>query len=323
MRSFERRSIFTFSALYLGGIALISALIFWWYWGKETHRINQEQKMALKLYDIRCKRLLKNAPKDFKCPLKKPDFSHDFDRLYHELFIAAMLVLLLGTLLSIRLAYISLRPMREAVEMMDNFARSMIHDLNTPITTARLNAAALKKQNLSQAQTKRVDRIIQSLQMLQSLEAQLRSVIGHAKTDFHDQKLSLCELCETLKERSKLIKLECANEIIVNADKIMITRALDNLLSNAIKYNKNDRPIEIKLSGSRLSIVDHGQGIAHPKRIFEPYYREKSSMPGLGLGLGIVKEVCDRYGITLDFQSKLGKGTTVTLDFSPILFKNR
>jgi len=323
LRSYERRSILTFTALYLGGIVFMSALIFWWYWGKETHRIHQEQKMANKLYEIQCKRLLKNAPEGFECPVKKPDFSHDFDTLYHELFIATLLVLLFGTLLSIWLAYISLRPMREAVEMMDNFARSMIHDLNTPITTAYLNATALKKQNLSQAQTKRVNRIIQSLQMLQSLETQLRSVIAHAKTDFHNQKLSLCKLCETHTEHSPLIRLECTNDIIINADEVMITRLLDNLLSNALKYNKNNHPIKIKLSGSKLSIIDHGQGIAHPERIFDPYYREKSSMPGLGLGLGIVKEVCDHYNITLDLKSKPGEGTTVTLDFTSVIFKNR
>ena len=323
MRSYERRSIFTFTALYLGGIVLMSALIFWWYWGKETHRIRQEQKMANKLYEVQCKRLRKNAPEGFECPLKKPDFSHDFDTLYHELLIAALLVLLFGTLLSLWLAYISLRPMREAVEMMDNFARSMIHDLNTPITTAYLNATALKKQHLTPAQTKRVDRIVQSLQMLQSLETQLRSVIARAKTELHEQKLSLCRLCETRTEHSPLIRLECTNDIVIHADEVMITRLLDNLLSNAVKYNKNNNPIEIKLSGTRLSIIDHGQGIAHPERIFDPYYREKSSMPGLGLGLGIVKEVCDHYGITLDLKSKSGEGTTVTLDFSPILFKNR
>ncbi len=301
----------------------MSALVFWWYAHKETRRIHQEQKIALKLYDAQCKRLLKNAPEGFTCPIKKPDFSHDFDTLYQELLIAAVLVLLFGALLSFYLARISLRPMREAVEMMDNFARSMIHDLNTPITTAYLNATALKKQNLTQAQTKRVDRIMQSLQMLQSLETQLRSVIARAKTELHEQKLSLCKLCETRTEHSPLIRLECANDIVINADEVMITRLLDNLLSNAVKYNRNNQPIEIKLSGTHLSIIDRGQGIAHPERIFDPYYREKSSMPGLGLGLGIVKEVCDHYGITLDLKSKLGQGTTVTLDFSSILFKNR
>ena len=274
--------------------------------------------MSLKLYDIQCKRLLKNAPEGFKCPIKKPDFSHDFDTLYHELTIAALLVLLFGTALSIYLAYISLRPMREAVEMMDNFARSMIHDLNTPITTAYLNANALKKLDLSEAQNRRVNRIVQSLQMLQSLEEQLRSAITHAKADYHDQKLSLSRLSEIVKERSPLIRLECQNDILINADRVMITRMLDNLISNALKYNKNNNPILLTLKGTRLIIEDKGYGIAHPERIFDPYYREKSSMPGLGLGLGIVKEVCDHYHIIFQIQSKVNQGTSITLDFSSI-----
>ncbi len=305
-------------ALYLGGILLMSALIFWWYTHKETRRIHQEQKIALKLYETQCKRLLKNAPKGFICPVKKPDFSSDFDRLYHELLIAGLLVLLFGTLLSYLLARISLRPMSQAVEMMDDFARSMIHDLNTPITTAHLNATALEKLDLNDAQKKRVKRIIQSLQMLQSLEERLKQSIVHAKIDYHDQKLSLCTLVKQLKERSDLIHITCTDDIIIMADDVMLTRLLDNLLSNAVKYNKNNAPIDITLSKTRLTLKDRGVGITHPERIFEPYYREKNTMPGLGLGLGIVKEVCDHYGITIDIQSEPGIGTTITLDFASI-----
>ena len=296
----------------------MSSLVFWWYTNKETRRIHYEQKISLKLYDVQCKRLLKNAPKGFECPVKKPDFSDDFDSLYRELFIAGVLVLLFGSLLSFYLAYISLRPMREAVNMMDNFAKSMIHDLNTPITTAYLNATALKKLNLDESQNKRVNRIVQSLQMLQSLENRLKNAITNAKIEYEDKKLSLCKLCENLKERSPLIQVLCKEEIKIVADEVMITRLLDNLISNAIKYNQNNNLIKIVLSNNKLSIIDHGKGIKYPDRIFDPYYREKSSMPGLGLGLGIVKEVCEHYKILIEVESEIDHGTTVRLDFSSV-----
>ncbi len=305
-------------ALYLGGIMLMGALIFWWYGHKETRRIHQEEKIALKLHDLQCKRLLKNAPEGFECPIKKPDFTEAYDTLYRELAFAALLLFLFGLGLSYYLARISLRPMREAVDLVENFARSMIHDLNTPITTAHLNATALQKLDLNDAQRKRVKRILQSLQMLESLEERLKNAIAHAKIDYKEERIYLCELCGQLRERSPLLQLRCQNEIIIRADSVMIARMLDNLLSNAIKYNLNNHPIQITLAENRLTIQDRGQGIAHPERIFEPYYREKSSMPGLGLGLGIVKEVCEHYGIALDIESKSGSGTTVTLDFSTI-----
>jgi two-component system OmpR family sensor kinase len=306
-------------ALYLGGIILMSSLIFWWYTNKETRRIHYEQKISLKLYDVQCKRLLKSAPKGFECPIKKPDFSDDFDSLYRELIIAGVLVLVFGFILSFYLAFISIRPMREAVNMMDNFARSMIHDLNTPITTAYLNATALKKLNLNDQQDKRVNRIVKSLQMLQSLENRLKNAITHAKIEYEDKKLSLCKLCETLKERSPLIQLTCKEDINIIADEVMITRLLDNLISNAVKYNQNNNPVKIDLSNQKLSIIDQGKGIKHPERIFDPYYREKSSMPGLGLGLGIVKEVCEHYDIKIKVESEIAHGTTVKLDFSSVV----
>ena len=42
-------------------------------------------------------------------------------------------------------------------------------------------------------------------------------------------------------------------------------------------------------------------------------------MPGLGLGLGIVKEVCEHYNISIEIESKIDFGTTVSLDFKSII----
>ncbi len=317
LRSYERRSLFTFMALYLGGILLMSAFVFWWYAHKETRRIGHEQQIALKLYDLQCKRVLKNAPKDFECPIQKPEFN-DFNVLYQELTIAGVLILFLSTLFSFLLALISLRPMRNAINLIDNFTKSMIHDLNTPITTAKLNVTALLKEDLNTNQNRRLNRILQSLQMIQTLENRLKNTLITAKVEYHDQKLSLSKLCEHFKERSSLIRLQCDKNIFIKADEVMIVRLIDNLISNAIKYNKNNHPIDIKLFENRVSITDQGCGIAHPNRIFDPYYRENSTMSGLGLGLGIVKEICNHYKIKIDVKSKTNYGTTITLDFSSI-----
>jgi len=305
-------------ALYLGGIMLMSALVFWWYHHKETRRIHHEQSIALKLYDVQCERLLRHAPEGFECSIEKPDFSTAYNTLHQEIAIAALLIILFGALLSFYLARLSLRPMRDAIAMMDDFVESMIHDLNTPLSAAQLNADALLKQNLDPAQSKRVKRIIRGLQLMQTLETQLRTAMQHAQISYTDKELSLCAVCESVKERCELIALSCHDPAIIVADELMITRIIDNLITNALKYNRNSNGIKMVLQGNKLSVIDHGIGMRHPERIFERYYREKSSMPGLGLGLGIVKSVCDHYRITVSVKSKIDHGTTIALDFTAI-----
>ncbi len=322
LRSYERRSVFTFMILYLGGIMLFGSVILWWYGYNQNRRIHKEEKIALKLYDLQCKRVLKNAPEGFSCPIEKPDFKNSYESLKYELFIAAGVLFLFATVLSFYLATLSLRPMREAVDMIDEFAKSMIHDLNTPITTAQLNLATLENEKLSHTQQKRLQRVKKSLLMLQDLEEKLKSAISFAQVEYKESRLLLCKLCETLIQRYDLISLECKNEISIFADEIMITRLLDNLISNAVKYNKNDNRIDILLFDTKLRIADKGVGIENIEQIFEPYYREKGSIQGLGLGLGIVKRVCDHYDIKLDVESKKGFGTVITLNFETLCRKS-
>jgi two-component system OmpR family sensor kinase len=95
-------------------------------------------------------------------------------------------------------------------------------------------------------------------------------------------------------------------------------RIIDNLLSNAIKYNKKDGNIEIKLDENSLTISDTGVGFDQSKsqEIFERYARFNNSNGGFGLGLNIVKSLCDLYSIKIDVTSKKDIGTTFTLTWN-------
>ncbi len=302
----------------MSGTLIIGLILFGIYYQKESLKIKSEQKIALKLYDMQCKRLLKNAPSDFNCSITKPDFSDKRGTLLQEIVIGILIVLILSTLLSLYLAHISLYPMKEAIRVMDNFVNSIIHDLNTPISSARLNANALLRENLDSNKDRRVRRILESLKMLQEFEIRLKDAIKSANIEYKDEKFSLCELCKKLKDKSPLIKLECKNDIKIIADKIMIERVIDNLISNSIKYNQNNNPIIITIKDTKLTIKDQGIGIKNSDKIFEPYYREKTQITGLGIGLGVVKSVCEYYKIDIKIDSKIRAGTKIILDFKSL-----
>lgn len=88
-------------------------------------------------------------------------------------------------------------------------------------------------------------------------------------------------------------------------------------MSNAIKYNKQKGNIEIALSKNILIIKDSGIGIDKNKieDIFTRFYRATSQSGGFGIGLNIVKNICDKYSIKFDVKSKINQGSTFTFNF--------
>jgi two-component system sensor histidine kinase MprB len=106
----------------------------------------------------------------------------------------------------------------------------------------------------------------------------------------------------------------------VDVDPAAVDRAIANLIDNAIKWNPPDAPVRIVVENGRVSVTDHGPGIAENDlpHVFERFYRAPAArgMPGAGLGLAIVGSVAEANGGTLDVQTGPG-GSTFTLGFVP------
>ena len=96
-----------------------------------------------------------------------------------------------------------------------------------------------------------------------------------------------------------------------------------NLTENAIKYNVPDGTVTVTVTkDGTLTVADTGIGISpeHQARVFERFYRVDKShskaIGGTGLGLSIVKHACAYLEATLELQSEVGKGTTISVQFS-------
>ena len=103
----------------------------------------------------------------------------------------------------------------------------------------------------------------------------------------------------------------------IKANKDAFVRILDNLLSNAGKYNKKAGQVSVTLHGTLLTIEDTGKGIAEPSKVFKRYYKEQDR--GIGIGLHIVKKLCDEMHIGIKIKSNTGQGTRVLLDISRVM----
>jgi hypothetical protein len=109
----------------------------------------------------------------------------------------------------------------------------------------------------------------------------------------------------------------------IRAHRARIEQVIANLVENAVKYSPEGGDVELRLGREdgwyRLEVADHGIGIPEEDlpRLSERYFRAGNvagdQYPGLGIGLAITRDVVARHGGSIDFRSKLGAGTTVTI----------
>ncbi|NSW44515.1 MAG: hybrid sensor histidine kinase/response regulator [Bacteroidales bacterium] len=127
-------------------------------------------------------------------------------------------------------------------------------------------------------------------------------------------------------QKSVKIIYEGPSEVFLDAMEEEIEIVFNNLLSNAIKYNKNEGEvrliIEPKVDHIIVMVKDTGIGMNEEevKRVFEEFVRIKNAktqnISGSGLGLSIVKKICEYYNAEIKVSSKENQGTTIIIKFN-------
>lgn len=109
------------------------------------------------------------------------------------------------------------------------------------------------------------------------------------------------------------------NNIMINMDRIYLSRIITNLVTNARQAQSDDRKLIINVDVEQyqrrvmISVQDNGIGIPENmyERIFEPNFTSKSS--GMGLGLSMVRKMVEDYKGEISVKSEVGKGSTFTI----------
>jgi len=237
-----------------------------------------------------------------------------FEKL-HKAFLNKLLnfsfiVLVLLLLISIGFAMYSLKPMRQALSMLEEFLKDLIHDLNTPATAILLNAKLLRKRG----DFEEIERIELSAQVISSLYKNLQVLKLNKVVKNEDISLDklICEKVELLKKLYPRVSFKLKlKPLHVKSDTYAMSRIIDNLLTNACKYNKRNGEVSITLEDSKILIEDTGVGIKNTKKVFQRYYKENER--GLGIGMSIVKQLCEELNIDIELRSELKKGTSIRL----------
>lgn len=240
------------------------------------------------------------------------------------LFLSSIFIGFIGYLLS----KILLKPVRQRVESMDKFIKDSAHELNTPISVLMTSVSMLKNGKNPQKMMKYI--LSSSKQISQIYNDIHFSAFNELNEDVFE-KFNLKDLISESVEFFNDISI--TKNIVINSeledcfikmDRTKTQKIVNNLLSNAIKYSKKDSTIEVILKDNILKVTDFGIGISidEQKEIFKRYKRGNNIEGGFGIGLDIVKRVCDEYNLDLTLKSQIDKGTTFCIDFSTILNKD-
>lgn len=240
------------------------------------------------------------------------------------LFLSAIFIGCIGYLLS----KILLNPVRQRVEAMDKFIKDSAHELNTPISVLMTSVSMLKNGKNPQKMMKYI--LSSSKQISQIYNDIHFSAFNELNEDVFEEfnlKDLVSESVEFFNDISITKNITISSNLqdcFIKMDKTKTQKIVNNLLSNAIKYSKKDSIIEVVLEKNILKVKDFGIGISQEeqKEIFKRYKRGNNIEGGFGIGLDIVKRVCDEYDLILDLKSQIDKETTFSIDFSSIVIKD-
>ena len=222
------------------------------------------------------------------------------------------------------------------LEKSDMYQKDLIanvsHDLRTPLTMIKSYAEMIrdlsgdnpeKRQqhlNVIIEETDRLNALVDD--MLNMSRMQQRNVeLERTDFDLTETVNSLLPSYRILAEQEGYnIGFRNPGPLMVNGDEPKIKQVISNLINNAVKYCGDDKVIEVELERSgkkaRLSVTDHGQGIAPDEltHVWERYYKSSTHhvrpTEGSGLGLSIVKEILTLHKAEYGVSSKVGQGST-------------
>jgi len=205
-------------------------------------------------------------------------------------------------------------------------AKQVAHEIKNPLTPMRLSVQSFERKfdptdpNVKSKVREYSKTIIQQIDTMSS--------IASAFSNFAEMP---AQQNETLNV-AKIVKLALdifnenyihfiadEEEIIAKLDRTQLIRVVTNLVKNAIQAIPEVESPRILVSVAsegdfaKISVADNGIGIADEvkDRVFEPKFTTKSS--GMGLGLGMVKNIVETYKGSIVFTSQAGKGTVFTV----------
>ena len=194
-----------------------------------------------------------------------------------------------------------------------SFTENASHEIQTPLAIVNTKLELLiQSENFTATQMQNIQTIHNEINRLSKLN---KSLLLLTKIDNHQfeekEEVDIVKIIFTLlnnyeelftAKRINLIK-EMETTVFILMNETMAQVLISNLITNAIKHNIDNGTINIFLNNTFLLITNTGTALQkYPANMFERFKKDKMHSDSLGLGLSIVKRICDLYNFTVTYN---------------------
>jgi two-component system, NtrC family, nitrogen regulation sensor histidine kinase NtrY len=220
----------------------------------------------------------------------------------------------------------------EREEAWREMAKQVAHEIKNPLTPMRLTVQSFQRKfdpTAADVKQKMNDYSETLIQQIDTMNAVASAFSNFASMPAQQNEtlnvVDVVELTLDIFNEEHIVFKSESPEIISKIDRTQLIRIITNLVKNAIQSipeQQDDKTVHVTVKRDNdkvlIMVKDNGIGIKPEdiSRIFEPKFTTKNS--GMGLGLGIIKNIIENYKGTITFETEYGQGTTFTVSL-PII----
>jgi len=195
----------------------------------------------------------------------------------------------------------------------DKFIKDAIHEINTPLSIIISNIDLFK---LKFDSNKYLTNIEAGSKIIHNIYNDLEFMVKKDRIEYKKININLSSFIrdrveffdEVAKGNNLKFNTDIEDNLNISFNTIKLQRVCDNTISNAIKYSYPNEIINIKLYKESKNIIltvkNKGKNIENVDKLFDRFYRENNSRGGFGIGLNIIKEICDKNSVNIEITSK-------------------
>ncbi|PZM86789.1 hypothetical protein DLH72_00050 [Candidatus Gracilibacteria bacterium] len=218
---------------------------------------------------------------------------------------------------------------KSILESQKRFIQDSNHELKTPLMQIDTNIEILEEKITDKNILKKLENIKKSTENINKIVSNLGFILREENKSYSLEKINIKNYIENLvknfdnllQEKNISINIISYFNLELENNTYFLDRLFGNLIQNSISYNKGNSKIDIEIFENKIILKDEGIGIqkSELENIFNRFYRNQDSCiynkEGNGLGLTIVKKICDDFSWKINVDSKIGVGSKFEIIF--------
>ena len=195
-------------------------------------------------------------------------------------------------------------------ENLKQFTEDVSHEIQTPLAIIQAKIDTIINENtINEKQFNQITSIQKDIQRLKQLNKKITILTKIDNNQFIST--SSINLTDLINEKinnykeltSNTIHFTATKNLIIFMDAFLADILINNLITNALKYSLKNNAVLISVDENSLVISNIGEkAILHPEKLFQRFYRESTKNQSIGLGLAIIKKICDLYHFDVSYQ---------------------